>query len=365
MFTIKSLKSQPNYEQYLAQIRDKIANKTKPLGALGKLEALAEQLAIVQSVAGHPSNQHLKINHIEINKPTAIVFAGDHGIAEHNVSIAPSDVTRQMVLNFLQGGAAINCFCSVNDIDLKVVDAGIKVPLTAEEKSLSNAFIEQRLGEGTNDITLTAAMSEQQVLQGLELGKQVVLAQLEKGCNFLMFGEMGIANTSAASAIFMALTGQSADSCVGQGTGITAQQLADKKRLINTAVARAQQAETRFTAENVLAQLAGFEIVQMVGAILAAAEAGICILIDGFIVTSAALVAEKMHPELKDYLIFAHQSNEHAHQFMLEHFNATPLLSLDLRLGEGTGAALAIPLVRAAASFYNDMASFESAGVVV
>ena len=147
MFTIKSLKSQPNYEQYLAQIRDKIANKTKPLGALGKLEALAEQLAIVQSVAGHSSRQylennqleinHLEVNQIQIKKPTAIVFAGDHGIAQHNVSIAPSDVTRQMVLNFLQGVAAINCFCTVNDIDLKVVDAGIKVPLTTEEKSKS------------------------------------------------------------------------------------------------------------------------------------------------------------------------------------------------------------------------------------
>jgi len=355
MFLIKSLQ-----QSSLADIRDKIADKTKPIGALGQLEKVAEQLALIQSNEPQQSGQK-----IVINKPTAFVFAGDHGIAAQNVSIAPSDVTRQMVLNFLQGGAAINCFCQSNNIDFYVVDAGIKVALSDEEKTNAAYLIEKRLGAGTADITLAAAMTEAQVKQGLWFGKEVALSAVEQGSNLLMFGEMGIANTSAASAIFMALSGLSAEQCVGQGTGITEQQLMAKRILLTKAVKRASQAVEEFTPENILAQLGGFEIVQITGAILAAAEAGISILIDGFIVTSAALIAVEMHPEVREYLIFAHQSNENSHQLMLEQLNAKPLLNLDLRLGEGTGAALAFPLLRCAVSFYNDMASFDSAGVMV
>ncbi|WP_206483453.1 nicotinate-nucleotide--dimethylbenzimidazole phosphoribosyltransferase [Thalassotalea sp. G2M2-11] len=359
MFTIESLKSEQS-AKYLEAIRNKIANKTKPIGALGVLEQVAEQLALIQSVA-----QGSLVEHIEITQPTAIVFAGDHGIAKHNVSIAPSDVTRQMVLNFLHGGAAINCFCHSNDVALKVVDAGIKLPLTAAEKSQSVDFIEQRLGAGTEDITTQPAMTALQVEQGLGFAHQLVNQLQNRGCNLLMFGEMGIANTSAASAIYMALTGDSVENSVGQGTGITSEQLADKCRLVNQAVERAKQAQGEMTPLDILAQLGGFEIVQIVGAILAAAQAKITILIDGFIVTSAALVAQRLYPQVSDYCIFAHQSNEKAHQSMLSSLDAKPLLNLALRLGEGTGAALAVPLLRCAASFYNDMASFESAGVVV
>lgn len=360
MFSIKSVFSGHQANDFRLAINKKIANKTKPIGALGQLEMLAEHLAMIQSVGCEQYCQQ-----ININQPTAVVFAGDHGIAKQNVSIAPSDVTRQMVLNFLHGGAAINCFCRTNNVELVVVDAGITVPLTKEECLLSSNFVEQRLGAGTNDISQSAAMSTQQVEQGLMLGKALVEKLVADGCNTLLIGEMGIANTSAASAIYMALSGNDVDDCVGQGTGISAEQLADKKRLISQAVTRAKTSVDELTPLNVLAQLAGFEIVQMVGAMLGAAQAGMTIIVDGFIVTSAALVAEKINSHVKDYLVFSHQSDEKAHRAMLNYFQATPLLSLGLRLGEGTGAALALPLLRASASFYNDMASFESAGVVV
>jgi nicotinate-nucleotide--dimethylbenzimidazole phosphoribosyltransferase len=355
VFTIKSLN-----KNGLAEIQQTIDTKTKPLGALGQLEDLARQLTLIQS-------QHSDVATVKItvSKPTMIVFAGDHHIAQQNISIAPSEVTRQMVLNFLHGGAAINCFCRSNHIEMKVVDTGILSPLTLEEKSIHQHFYEQRLGSGVNDISIKSAMDEKQVKQGLTYGKNIAIQVIEQGCNVLLLGEMGIGNTSSASAILMAYSQESVEQCVGNGTGINSEQLTVKKHLIEKAVARLEPAKVLLDPLYVLKELAGYEIVQMVGAILAAAEQGITVLIDGFIVTSAAMVAVKVNPHVHDYLIFAHQSNENAHQLMLGILDAKPLLNLDLRLGEGTGAALALPLLRSAASFYNDMASFESAGVTV
>jgi nicotinate-nucleotide--dimethylbenzimidazole phosphoribosyltransferase len=355
VFSIKPLNSHNS-----AKIQQVIDSKTKPLGALGELEGLAKKLMLIQSQHGD-----LATTKLTISKPSILVFAADHGMAEQGISIAPSEVTRQMVLNFLHGGAAINCFCQSNHIAMKVIDAGINIPLTTTEKSVGEDFIEQRLGAGINDISKTSAMTEAQVEQGLLYGKKITTAVINQGCNILLLGEMGIGNTSAASAILVAYSQQSVEQCVGNGTGINSQQLSLKKQLIAQAVSRLDREQILADPYYVLKELAGFEIVQMVGAILAAAEQGIAVLIDGFIVTSAALVAVKINPNVRDYLIFAHQSNEHAHQLMLSMLEAKPLLNLGLRLGEGTGAALALPLVNAAASFYNDMASFESAGVTV
>jgi nicotinate-nucleotide--dimethylbenzimidazole phosphoribosyltransferase len=355
VFTINPLN-----KNCLSEIQQVLDTKTKPLGALGQLEDLAKQLTLIQS-----QNNDRALKKITISNPTMIVFAGDHHIAQQNISIAPSDVTRQMVLNFLQGGAAINCFCRSNHIEIKVVDTGMILPLTLEEKALGENFYEQRLGSGVNDISIKSAMDEKQVMQGLTYGKNIATKVIEQGCNVLLLGEMGIGNTSSASAILMLLSGQSVDLCVGQGTGIDSQQLELKKQLIEKAVLRLDSTKAIEEPIYVLQELAGFEIVQMVGAILAAAEKGIAVLIDGFIVSSAAMIAVKIDPNAREYLIFSHQSNENAHQLMLEILEAKPLLNLELRLGEGTGAALALPLLRASASFYNDMASFESAGVTV
>lgn len=355
MFSIKTLDN-----KFIPEVTALINNKTKPLGSLGQLEQLALQLALLQS-----QQKKQVVLKIEINQPTMIVFAGDHHIAKHSISIAPSEVTRQMVLNFLIGGAAINCFCNTNDIAMKVVDCGIITPLSEDEKALNDNFIEQRLGEGIGDISTTSAMNSQQVEQGLTYGKKIADATIEQGCNVLLLGEMGIGNTSSASAILSALSDEPTENFVGKGTGINEEQFLLKKQLVEKSIKRIDQIKAKESPEYLLQELAGFEIVQMVGAILGAAAKGVPTLIDGFIVTSAALVAVKINPVVRDYLIFSHQSNEQAHQKMLNMMEAKPLLNISLRLGEGTGAALALPLLRCAASFYNDMASFESAGVTV
>lgn len=337
---------------YSAQIQQRIDQKTKPLGALGQLEEVAHQLALIQS-----SNADQLVANIEIKQPTAILFAGDHGIADEGVSIAPSAVTQQMVLNFLAGGAAINSFCRVNDIQLKVVDTGTLFPVESDSPN----FISQRLGTRPHNFAKQAAMSEIQVKQGIELGKSAVNEVIKNGSNLVMFGEMGIANTSSASAILAALSGQPVEECVGLGTGITTEQLEKKVTLVAKGVARCQGA----TPYQVLAEVGGYEIVQMVGAFLGAYEKKTAVVVDGFIASAAAYVATLIEPTCRKYMIFAHRSHESGHKILLELLNAQPLLDLSLRLGEGTGAALAVPLIRAAADFYNNMASFEDAGVSV
>jgi nicotinate-nucleotide--dimethylbenzimidazole phosphoribosyltransferase len=326
-------------------IQNKIDQKTKPPGALGVLENLAKQLALVIAVN----------DKIKINQPAMLVFAGDHGIAEEGVSIAPSAVTQQMVLNFLNGGAAINCFCRTNEMDLEVIDAGILLPI--EDARLTS----QSLGKATKNIAKEAAMSISTVEKGIKLGAEVAYKKIESGVNVLGFGEMGIGNTSSAAAIMAAILDLPVSDCVGRGTGISDDVMNKKVMLIKQAL-KLHKTQLNSPIE-ILACLGGFEIVQMTGAMLAAAERKCIILVDGFIATAAALIATRINNNATDYMVFCHQSNEKGHQLMLREMNAKPLLSLDLRLGEGTGAALALPLLRAAAAFYNDMASFESAGV--
>ncbi|GAA4493100.1 nicotinate-nucleotide--dimethylbenzimidazole phosphoribosyltransferase [Pseudaeromonas paramecii] len=328
-----------------AQIQARIDNKTKPLGALGQLEPLALQLALIQQT---PT--------LRLSNPTLLVFAGDHGVAAEGVSIAPAAVTRQMVLNFLAGGAAINCFCRTLGWQLKVVDAGILEPIDDPR------LITQRLGAGTANLALESAMSQTQCQQGLQLGAALARREIASGADLLAFGEMGIANTTSATALLAALTGAPVAACIGRGTGINDTQLAHKQALIEQAVARvAGQTDPQV----LLAELGGFELVQICGAILAAAEARVPMLIDGFIVSAAALVACRIALACRDYMLFSHGSAEPGHARLLAAMQAEPLLDLGLRLGEGTGAALALPLLQAAVSFYNDMASFESAGVTV
>ena len=330
-------------------IQQKIDLKTKPLGALGLLESLALQIARVQG-ATLPQDT-LKIAH-----PTLLVFAGDHGIAAQGVSIAPSEVTRQMVQNFAHGGAAINVFCRQVGFKLEVIDCGILTPVEGVE-----GIINQRLGAGTEAIHLAPAMALNTVDKGFVMARDLIERHHQAGCNLIAFGEMGIGNTSAAAAIMAAMMQLDVADCVGRGTGINAETLARKLALIEQALQLHQHALTGPKA--VLACLGGFEIVQMTGAILAAAERKMLVVIDGFIATAAALVAVNIAPNVRDYLIFAHQSDEQGHLRMLDFLQAKPLLALGLRLGEGTGAALALPLIQAAVNFYNQMASFSDAGI--
>lgn len=329
-----------------ATITARIDQKTKPPGALGQLEELALQIALIQQT-----------DTIAIKQPLMLVFAGDHGIADEGVSIAPSSVTQQMVKNFLAGGAAINCFCRSNNLPLKVVDAGIKYEIIPQPEGL----ISQRIGAGTANFAQQPAMTRTQAEQALAWGAELAQCEIANGCDLLAFGEMGIGNSSAAAAILAAISGAPAAECVGLGTGISPGQLAKKIALVEQALSRIKDPSPI----NVLAEVGGFEIGQICGAMLATAAAQKMIVVDGFIATAAALLAAQLQPNVRDYMIFAHQSEEAGHQRMLNLLSATPLLSLGLRLGEGTGAALALPLIRAAVSFYNEMATFESAGVVV
>lgn len=328
-------------------IQQAIDGKTKPPGSLGALEKLALQMAMI---LGEP---------IVIQQPCLLLFAGDHGVAEEGVSIAPSEVTQLMVRNFLAGGAAINCFSRQLGWKLLVIDAGIQTALTG---ALDNPdYREQRIGAGTRNLALEAAMTHEQAQQCLTLGAQIAREQLEAGSNVIACGEMGIANSTAAAAIAVKLLGCRAADVAGRGTGIDDAQFDKKVSIIDTACTRMPTDDPQL----ILQELGGFEIGQMVGAMLATAEAGAIVLVDGFIATAAALLAQRIAPASRDYMVFAHRSHEQGHRLMLEALQARPLLDLELRLGEGTGAALALPLLQSAAAFYNDMASLDAANIAL
>lgn len=349
MFHIASLNDQ--FNDFIA---NKINQKTKPLGALGQLELIATQLVTIFSQHINSVNEFTAFAP-QINQPTLIVFAGDHGVAAQGVSIAPSEVTSQMVTNFVHGGAAINVFCQQLGWQLEVVDCGILIPV--EHKSV-HSF---RLGNITNAINTDMAMTVEQVQQGFNNAKQLIKSINNKGCNTVAFGEMGIGNTTSAAAIMAGLLNLPANQCVGKGTGVTNDIVARKVTVVEQALELHKEKLNQPI--DLLAALGGFEIVHITGAMLAAAELGMAVIVDGFICTSAAMVAIKINPAVKSYLIFAHCSNEHGHQLMLNKLNVSALLQLDLRLGEGTGTALSLPLLQASLGFYNQMASFTDAGV--
>ena len=351
MFDIQALSC-----QHSAEIQAKIDGKTKPLGALGDLEQLAKKIAQIQLANNKANSFELSQQKLSIKTPHLTVFAGDHGIASEGVSIAPSDVTSQMVANFAIGGAAINVFCRQFGWQLSVVDAGI---LHAPAASLP--VINQRLGSITKPINQQAAMTEAQVEQGFEFAKQHITNISQTGCNVVAFGEMGIGNTTIASAIMAALMKVPASEVVGRGTGVSDDVVKKKQQVIEQALAL--HSESLVDAKAILRCLGGFELVQITAAMLAAAENNMVIIVDGFICTAAAMLAIELNANVKSYMVFAHCSGEQGHQKMLQWLDVKPLLNLGLRLGEGTGAALALPMLQAAVGFYNDMASFADAEV--
>ncbi|CCQ09413.1 Nicotinate-nucleotide--dimethylbenzimidazole phosphoribosyltransferase [Pseudoalteromonas luteoviolacea B = ATCC 29581] len=330
-------------------VQTHLDSKTKPLGALGQLETLAKQLALVLTDS--------RSQKIHLEAPTMIVFAGDHGIAREGVSIAPSEVTTQMVANFAHGGAAINAFCRTLSWHLTVVDCGI---LKEPAKELN--VYSSRLGESTAPFHLESAMTAAQVELGLANVSELIDKFVMNGTNVFAFGEMGIGNTSSAAAIYCAITGRSVDETVGRGTGVSDDIVMKKKKLIRQALTL--HGSYLASPIEILRRLGGFEIVHLVGAMLRASVHQKIVIVDGFIATAAAMLAVKIEPNVKDYLVFAHTSDEAAHKTMLADLGVEALLNLSLRLGEGTGAALALPLIQCAAAFYNDMASFSEAKVL-
>jgi nicotinate-nucleotide--dimethylbenzimidazole phosphoribosyltransferase len=324
------------------RIRHKIDFKTKPLGALGQLETVALKVGMVQGTLS-PTLQ----------SPAMVVLAGDHGIVQEGVSAYPQEVTWQMVMNFIQGGAAINVFCRQHGIDMKVVDAGVNYDFPAG----LNGLIYQKVGKGTRNFMNGPAMTDDELERCIALGAKVVT---ETPGNCIGFGEMGIGNTSAASAIMSVVMDVPVAMCVGAGTGVKDAALARKIEVLERAIAFNRRPTDPY---KILATYGGFEIAQMVGAMLQAAAERRVILLDGFIATAAFAIANQIAPAITDYVISCHQSAEKAHEQLLKQLGLQPLLSLGMRLGEGTGAAVAYPIIQSAVNFLNEMASFEAAGV--
>lgn len=336
----------PVSDQLDAALWHKIARKTKPPGSLGRLETLAWQIGRVRASL-EPT----------LNQPHLLVFAADHGAARVGLSAYPQDVTWQMVENFLAGGAAINVFARANGLALTVVDAGV-----AHEFGPRPGLIDAKVSPiGTASYLEGPAMSDDQCAQALARGAAIVEELADQGCEVVGFGEMGIGNSASAALLTHCLTGAPLGECVGRGSGLDDAGLVRKRALLQQALDLWPEYSTEPLA--VLARYGGFEIAMMTGAMLAAARRRLLVLVDGYICGAAALTAARLAPTFLDYAVFCHRSAEAGHAVQLAALNARPLIDLELRLGEGTGAALAWPLVRAACAFLNEMASFEQAGV--
>ena len=326
------------------KIKQKIDFKTKPIGSLGLLEKLATQICLLQNTLTP-----------QLNNPTLIVFAADHGIAKDGVSAFPAEVTPQMVLNFLNGGAAINVFCRQNNIELKIVDAGVNFDFEPHEK-----LIDAKINKGTKSFLNENAITQTELKLCFEKAKQIIDHVEKTNCNVIGFGEMGIGNTSSASMLMSALCKIPIEDCVGRGTGLDDEQLKNKINILKQAQ---QNHQTPNNATEALEFFGGYEIAQMCGAMLAAYEKNMLILVDGFIATAAFLCAHNINEKIKLNAVFCHQSDEQGHKRMLEFLEVQPILNLGMRLGEGTGCALAYPVIKSAVNFLNEMASFETANV--
>jgi nicotinate-nucleotide--dimethylbenzimidazole phosphoribosyltransferase len=339
-----------------AALHDTLNNKTKPLGSLGRLEDVALKIGqILGSTAP------------VLDQPQMVVFAGDHGLTARGISAFPSDVTWQMVENFLAGGAAVSVLSRQNGIALTVVDCGVKhdflagLPAGKDGSSPTRAGLQVRKAAGaelgTADSSVQSAMTTAQCNAALQHGMDLVKALPG---NALLLGEMGIGNTSAASLLLSRLAGLDIAMCTGAGTGLDAPAVLRKTEVLREVLALHANAKAPL---EVLAAMGGFEIATMVGAVLQAAHERRVIVVDGFIATSAIVVTNALQPLVLQRCVFAHRSGERGHEFMLQHLGVQALLDLGLRLGEGSGAALAWPLLQSACTVLRDMASFAQAGV--
>ncbi len=329
-----------------ARLQHLLDQKTKPLGALGRIEALALQIGLIQRTTQPRWLQ-----------PQLVVFAADHGLAAHGVSAYPADVTWQMVENFLAGGAAVSVLARQHGLALTVVDSGVRHDFAPRP-----GLCDKKIAHGTADALAGPAMTAAQCAQALQAGREVV-----RGLpgNVLLLGEMGIGNTSSAALLLARLTGEPIERCVGRGTGLDDAGMVRKLAVLRAVLAQHAAAMEPMQA---LAAFGGFEIAMLVGAVQQAVDRRRVVVVDGFITGAAVLVAQRLMPSalaasIPDGCVFAHRSDEAGHALMLHTLGVTPLLDLGLRLGEGSGAALAWPLLQSAVLLFNEMASFDSAGV--
>jgi len=330
-------------EEQRAQATQRQATLTKPPGSLGRLESIAVRLAAMQGRSA-PS-----VDRVEI-----AVFAGDHGVANEGVSAFPQVVTAEMVKNFVRGGAAISVLARQLDAGLTVINAG-----TVSEQKFDPPVIDRPVGKGAGNIVIEPAMSRRQCLAALQLGKDIA-AGFGQDTTIVIGGDMGIANTTSASALAVAYGVANAQTLVGPGTGLDAHGIQHKLTIVERAVARVSGDDDAF---RLLAELGGFEIAALAGYFIHAAQRGMAILVDGFIASTAALAACKINPSVREWMLFAHTSAEPGHEFILRALAADPLLSLGMRLGEGSGSAVAVCLLRSACALHNEMATFAEAQV--
>ena len=323
-------------------IQQKIDNLNKPKGSLGRLEELAMQICLIQQSL-EPSLAH----------PCHLLFGGDHGIEREGVSVSPREVTWQQMINFTRGGGGVNMFCRQHGFKLRIVDVGVDYDLSGID-----GIINRKIARGTKNFLYEPAMSEAEFDQAIKTGSELVDDCIAEGCKVLCIGEMGIANTSPSSIWMHLFGGIPLEDCIGAGAGLNAPGIRHKYEVLNKAVERFKTGSFE-----PLSYFGGFEMIAAIGAMLKAAEKHLVILVDGFIMTACALAAIKLYPAAKDYMIFTHCGDESGHKMMLDMVGAKPLLHLGLRLGEGTGALCAFPIVDSAVRMINEMNNFSNANI--
>ena len=347
---------QPLDRSFAPHVQAKIDNLNKPKGSLGQLEELAMQVCLIQQTLT-PSLCH----------PCHLLLGADHGIERQGVSVSPRDVTWQQMINFTRGGGGVNMFCRQHGFQLRIVDVGVDHDL-----SQVPGIINHKIAYGTADFLFGPAMTEDQFIQSINVGVDLVDECAAEGCQLLAIGEMGIANTSPSS-IWMSLFGDiPLDECIGAGSGLDTSGIQHKFQVLQAAIrhyesshafASSEEHSPSVNTENVLRYFGGFEMITAIGSMLRAAEKRMIIMVDGFIMTACALGAVRLYPEAKDYMVFAHCGDESGHRRMLQLLDARPLLSLGLRLGEGTGALCAFPLLDSAVRMINEMNNFQNAHI--
>ena len=333
--------------EFEAQVQHKIDNLTKPKGSLGRLESLAQQVCMIQ----HTLSPALLCPH-------NILFAADHGILAQGVSVSPKEVTWQQAYHFVEGGAGISFLCRQHGFRLMVVDAGID-----HDMDYSSGIVDMKVRKGTRDFSIEAAMTEPEFDLCIERGAGCVDVAYGRGCNVISFGEMGSGNTSASSVWMSLLAGIPLERCIGAGAGLNSKGVTHKLEVLTQAVSRFQTARNTSDIKEILCYFGGLEMAMAIGAMLRAAELRMTILVDGFIMTNCMLAASEIDCNVLQYAVFGHQGDESGHKLVLEYLNAKPLLCLDLRLGEGSGAVCAYPIVESAVRMMNEMDSFKQASV--
>lgn len=327
-----------------AELTEKINNLAKPKGSLGRLEELAMQIGLVQQTLSP-----------RLERPINVIFAADHGIADEGVSLSPKEVTRQVVFNFLSGGAGVCFLARQHGFGMKIVDAGVDYDFPPRE-----GLIEHKIRKGTRNFLHEAAMTEAERDDALAFGAATVSDCHAEGCNIISFGEMGIGNTSASSMWMTLLTAIPLTQCVGAGSGLNEAGINHKYKVLKKAL---DNYRGDGSAADVMRYFGGYEMVMAVGGMLRAAELGMLILVDGFIMTNCVLVASRLYPAMLDYCIFGHCGDEAGHRRVLDFLGAKPLLDLGLRLGEGSGAVCAYPIVDSAVRMLNEMHTFEQEAI--